>query len=48
MRRRATLAPSPRRLDPENPQMRLVPVSLHLGGQDIFMTEEQKKYAIMP
>ena len=24
--------------------MRLVPVSLHLGGQDIFMTEEQKKY----
>ena len=20
------------------------PVSLHLGGQDIFMTEEQKKY----
>ena len=28
----------------ENPKMRLVPVSLHLGGQDIFMTEEQKKY----
>lgn len=24
--------------------MSLVPVSLHLGGQDIFMTEEQKKY----
>lgn len=29
---------------PENPKMSLVPVSLHLGGQDIFMTEEQKKY----
>lgn len=28
----------------ENPKMSLVPVSLHLGGQDIFMTEEQKKY----
>ncbi|KAB0390532.1 hypothetical protein E2I00_017551, partial [Balaenoptera physalus] len=28
----------------ENPKMKLVPVSLHLGGQDIFMTEEQKKY----
>lgn len=24
--------------------MTLVLVSLHLGGQDIFMTEEQKKY----
>lgn len=29
---------------PKDPKMRLVPVSLHLGGQDIFMTEEQKKY----
>ncbi|KAF6313457.1 sodium voltage-gated channel alpha subunit 5 [Rhinolophus ferrumequinum] len=28
----------------KNPKMSLVPVSLHLGGQDIFMTEEQKKY----
>ena len=28
----------------ENLKMKLVPVSPHLGGQDIFMTEEQKKY----
>ena len=52
MRRRPTEAPSSRRQDPYaphagapgNPKMSLVPVSLHLGGQDIFMTEEQKKY----
>ena len=52
MRRRPAEAPSSRRQDPcaphagapGNPKMSLVPVSLHLGGQDIFMTEEQKKY----
>lgn len=52
VRRRLTPAPSLRRQDPcahhagasQNPKMSLVPVSLHLGGQDIFMTEEQKKY----
>lgn len=52
VRRRLALAPSSSKQGPcaihagasKNPKMSLVPVSLHLGGQDIFMTEEQKKY----
>lgn len=52
MRRSLALAPSLLKQVPcaihagtsKSPKMSLVPVSLHLGGQDIFMTEEQKKY----